>query len=61
MKHLSTTDTTFPADFASLLDEARETTDNVADVVRAIITDVRSRGEHQRLELVELRIEQIGI
>jgi histidinol dehydrogenase len=45
MKRLSTADADFAARFAALLDEARETTENVGDVVAAIIADVRARGD----------------
>ena len=45
MKRLSTADASFAEDFAALLDEARETTETVGDVVAAIIADVRTRGD----------------
>ena len=45
MKRLSTTDSGFEADFTALLNQARETTSNVGDVVTAIIADIRARGD----------------
>jgi histidinol dehydrogenase len=45
MKRLSTTEAGFEAAFAALLDEARETTENVAGAVAAIIADVRAQGD----------------
>ncbi len=45
MKRLSTAAPGFAAEFAALLDEARETTETVGDVVAAIIADVRARGD----------------
>ena len=45
MKRLDTADRGFPAAFAALLNEARETTENVAAAVAAIIADVRARGD----------------
>jgi len=45
MKHLDTTAPGFEAEFAALLDQARETTSNVADTVAAIIADIRARGD----------------
>ena len=45
MKRLDTTAPGFAADFAALLDQARETTSDVADTVAAIIADVRARGD----------------
>ena len=45
MKTLSTRDAAFETAFLALLAEARDTTEDVADVVRAIIADVKSRGD----------------
>jgi histidinol dehydrogenase len=45
MKRLSTADADFPAAFAALLGEARETTSRVDTAVAAIIADVRARGD----------------
>ena len=45
MKRLNTTDPGFEADFTALLNQARETTSNVGDVVAAIIADIRARGD----------------
>jgi histidinol dehydrogenase len=45
MKHLSAADPTFAARFAALLDEARQTTDQVGQAVAAIIADIRARGD----------------
>ncbi len=43
----------FEADFAALLDQARETTSRVDAVVRGIIADVRSRGDAALCEYTE--------
>lgn len=51
MKRLSTTDAGFDAAFAALLDEARETTARVDDVVRDIIARVRAEGDAALLDL----------
>jgi len=45
MKRLHTADAGFPAAFAALLGEARETTARVDTAVSAIIADVRARGD----------------
>ncbi len=45
MKRLSTAAPGFEAEFAALLGQARETTENVGAVVAAIIADVRARGD----------------
>ena len=45
MKLLSTAAPGFDADFAALLAQGRDTTENVGDVVTAIIGDVRARGD----------------
>ena len=45
MKRLHTTDPGFPAAFAALLAEARETAETVDAAVAAIIADVRARGD----------------
>jgi histidinol dehydrogenase len=45
MIRLSTTNPDFEAEFADLLNQARETTETVDQVVTAIIADVRSRGD----------------
>jgi histidinol dehydrogenase len=45
MKRLDTAEPGFEAEFAALLDQARDTTQNVGDVVAAIIADVRARGD----------------
>jgi len=45
MKRLDTAAPGFAADFAALLDQARETTSNVGDVVAAIIAAIRARGD----------------
>ena len=45
MQRLSTGDAGFPAAFAALLDQARETTETVGPQVAAIIADVRARGD----------------
>ncbi|WP_419760246.1 histidinol dehydrogenase [Acidisoma sp.] len=45
MRRLSTADPTFPAEFAALLAQARETTEIVGEQVAAIIADVRARGD----------------
>ena len=43
----------FEADFAALLDQARETTSRVAPAVRGIIEDVRARGDAALCEYTE--------
>lgn len=45
MKRLDTAAAGFGAEFAALLDQARDTTANVGDVVSAIIAEVRARGD----------------
>jgi histidinol dehydrogenase len=45
MRHYATTDPGFAADFEALLDEARQTTQQVDGVVAAIIAAVRERGD----------------
>ena len=45
MKRLSTAEAGFPAQFEALLAQGRETTESVGDVVSAIISDVRARGD----------------
>jgi histidinol dehydrogenase len=45
MRHYTTTDPGFAADFEALLDEARQTTQQVDGVVAAIIAAVRARGD----------------
>ncbi len=45
MKRLDTADPGFEAAFAALLNQARETTSDVADAVAAIIADLRARGD----------------
>ncbi len=45
MRRLSTADPGFAATFASLLDEARETTDSVHGVVAGIVADIRRNGD----------------
>ena len=45
MKRLDTTQPRFVAEFAALLAQGRETTENVGAVVTAIIDDVRARGD----------------
>ncbi len=53
MIRLHTRDPGFEADFAALLDQARETTSRVDAVVRAIIADVRARGDAALCEYTE--------
>ena len=53
MKSLDTTDAGFEAAFTALLDEARETTSSVGDVVAAIIADIRARGDVALCEYTE--------
>ena len=45
MNRLDTTAPGFETDFTALLNQARETTSNVTDVVAAIIADIRARGD----------------
>lgn len=51
MRRLDTAAADFAADFAALLDEARETTARVDGVVAGIIADVRARGDAALCEL----------
>jgi histidinol dehydrogenase len=53
MRRLSTRDPGFEAAFAALLNEARETTSNVADAVANIIATVRARGDDALCALTE--------
>ncbi len=53
MKSLDTADAGFEAAFAALLDEARETTSAVGDVVAAIVADIRARGDVALCEYTE--------
>ena len=50
MRRLATADPGFEAAFAALLAEARETGEMVGEAVRAIIADVRGRGDAALLE-----------
>jgi len=50
MIRLTTTAADFPAAFAALLDQARETTDRVDTAVAAIIGEVRARGDAALLD-----------
>jgi histidinol dehydrogenase len=45
VNRLATTDPGFPAAFAALLAQARETSESVGEAVSAIIADVRARGD----------------
>ncbi|MBR0670134.1 histidinol dehydrogenase [Neoroseomonas soli] len=51
MKRLDTASPDFPAAFAALLDEARDTTARVDSVVAGIISDVRARGDAALIDL----------
>ncbi len=51
MKRLDTTSPDFPAAFAALLDEARDTTARVDGAVAGIIADVRARGDAALIDL----------
>lgn len=51
MKRLDTASPNFPAAFAALLDEARDTTARVDAVVAGIVDDVRARGDASLTEL----------
>ncbi len=53
MIRLHTSAPGFEADFAALLDQARETTSRVDSVVRDIIADVRARGDAALCEYTE--------
>ncbi|HEY2618792.1 MAG TPA: histidinol dehydrogenase [Acetobacteraceae bacterium] len=53
MIRLATTDSGFEAAFTALLDQARETTENVDHVVAAIIADVRAGGDASLLRYTE--------
>ena len=50
MKWLDTTSPGFDADFAALMDEARQTTASVGGVVAGIIADIRARGDAALME-----------
>jgi histidinol dehydrogenase len=50
MIHLTTTAPDFPAAFAALLSQARETTERVDQPVAAIIADIRARGDAALLD-----------
>jgi histidinol dehydrogenase len=50
MIRLATDDTDFPARFAALLDQARDTTESVDQAVAGIIADVRARGDAALLD-----------
>jgi histidinol dehydrogenase len=50
MIRLSTTNPDFEAEFVALLNQARETTETVDQVVTAIIADVRARGDEALIE-----------
>jgi histidinol dehydrogenase len=49
--HLDTKSPDFPTHFAAFLAAKRETAEDVAQVVRAVIADVRERGDRALLEL----------
>ncbi len=53
MIRLATTEPGFEAAFTALLDQARETTENVGHVVAAIIADVRAGGDAALLRYTE--------
>jgi len=53
MIRLATTDAGFERDFAALLDQARETTENVDQAVAAIVAVVRSEGDAALLRYTE--------
>lgn len=53
MKRLDTTAPDFEAAFTALLDQARDTTDNVGDVVAAIIAAIRARGDDALCEYTQ--------
>ena len=50
MRRLDTADPAFETTFAALLNQARETTSNVGDIVAAIIADIRARGDEALCE-----------
>ncbi|MGI3777493.1 MAG: histidinol dehydrogenase [Janthinobacterium lividum] len=60
MIRLHTSAPGFEADFAALLDQARETTARVDSVVRGIIADVRARGDAALCEYTE-RFDGVAI
>ena len=53
MIRLATTDPGFEAAFTALLDQARETTESVDQVVASIIADVRREGDAALLRYTE--------
>lgn len=67
MKFLSTGDAGFEADFAELLNQARETSDSVDQAVSGIIADVRKRGDAavidytQRFDRLALTAETLRV
>ncbi len=67
MKFFSTADAGFAADFAALLDQARETSESVDQAVGAIIADVRARGDAavidytQRFDRLALTAETLRV
>jgi histidinol dehydrogenase len=63
--HLESKSADFPARFAAFLDAKREVADDVAQSVRAIIADVRARGNLALFELTKkfdrVDLEKIGL
>ena len=60
MIRLATTDPGFEAAFAALLDQSRETTESVDQVVAAIIADVRREGDAALLRYTE-RFDRVAL
>jgi len=60
VKRLATADPGFEAAFAALLAEARETAEQVDHAVRAIVADVRERGDAALLDYT-LRFDRVSI
>ena len=60
MRRLATADPGFETAFAALLAEARETTEQVDHAVRAILADVRERGDAALLDYT-LRFDRLSI
>ena len=59
-RRLNTADASFAADFDKLLFAKREEEDDVAQVVRGIIADVRARGDDALVELTN-RFDKAGV
>ena len=59
-RRLNAADANFAADFQNLLFSTREEEEDVAQVVKAIIADVRARGDAALVELTN-KFDKAGI